>query len=76
MDQQETIAKLKEKGIFTNYGAQCIPAMKYYSEKYKHDIRAEFPHAWEAFTQGLALPIHTFLTDEEIDYIIDQINEL
>lgn len=56
-DRDQIIAKLKNRGIGTNYGAQCIPSQTYYAEKYALDCQKEFPNALKAFEKGLALPM-------------------
>ena len=65
---------LKDNGIMTNYGAQCIPAMTYYKIKYKHQCKAEFPNALEAYSCGLAIPLYSQLKEEQIQFISKTIN--
>jgi dTDP-4-amino-4,6-dideoxygalactose transaminase len=48
---------LRERQIFLNYGAQCIPFTKFYHEKYKYNVKVEFPNAYNAFKNGLCLPL-------------------
>lgn len=74
--RDELIIKLKEKNIGVNYGAQCIPYMKAYREKYNHNCETLFPNALKAFQQGLALPIYDLVTKEQINYISTTINNL
>lgn len=76
MDRQRAIHLLREKRIGTNYGAQCIPAQKYYLHKYKFDSSAQFPNAWKAFRQGLAIPLYERLTEEDVHYIAKTLNSL
>lgn len=75
-DRAEVIEELKSQGISTNYGAQCIPSMKYYVEKYDLDCELNFPNALVGYQQGLALPLHSRLTDEEVSHVIAAINQL
>lgn len=70
------IGNLKENNIGSNYGAQCIPAQKYYQNKYKLDCERLYPNAMLAFRQGLAIPIYEKLTEENIGYIVQQLNKL
>ncbi len=65
IDRDAFIQKLKEKGIGTNFGAQCIPYQTYYREEYNLDCEQLFPNALHAFKQGLALPLYEKL--EEVD---------
>lgn len=76
LNRDETIKHLKSQGIGTNYGAQCIPDMKYYREKYNLDCQQNFPNALAAYKQGLALPLHSQMTDDEISYVIAAVNQL
>lgn len=76
LDRDETIKHLKSQGIGTNYGAQCIPAMAYYSEKYHLDCQQNFPNALVAYKQGLALPLHSRMTDAEVSHVIAAVNQL
>lgn len=66
---------LSKNGIMSNYGAQCIPAMTYYKNKYEHYSESEFPNAFEAYTCGLAIPLFTQLKEEEVQYISQTINK-
>ena len=68
-DRDQLIAKLKRRGIETNYGAQCIPAQVYYQEKYGLDCERLFPNAMRAFKCGLSLPLYEKLTEEEIRFV-------
>jgi perosamine synthetase len=74
-DRDALIVRLREKGIGTNYGAQCIPAQKYYEQKYDLDYIAEFPNSYKAYKKGLAIPVYEKLTTEQIQYISKVINE-
>lgn len=76
MDQQSVIQLLKEKNIGTNYGAQCIPAMEFYNNKYGEDAPALYPHAYRAYRKGLALPLYERLTEQQVLYIAQTINQL
>lgn len=66
---------LKENGIMTNYGAQCIPSMTYYKEKYCHYSEIEFTNAYEAYTCGLALPLYGRLKEGQIQFIARILNK-
>ena len=70
------ITKLKECNIGSNYGAQCIPAMTYYQRKYNYNCADFFPNALLAYEQGLAIPMHDSLSEEEIMYVSIELNKL
>lgn len=76
LKQAETIAKLREKGIGTNYGAQCMPLQTYFQQKYSHDVSVEFPNSLVAYSQGLAIPLYEKLNNDQITYIINTLNSL
>lgn len=68
------IVHLRQFGVMSNYGAQCIPAMTYYRNKYGEFRWRDFPNAYSAFTCGLAVPIYEKLTDNQVYKIIKTIN--
>ena len=74
--QKEMITKLKDANIGANYGAQCIPAQTYFRNKYKMDSEKLFPNSFKAYTKGLAIPLYERLTNEDILYISQTINQL
>lgn len=76
LDQRQVMQLLKEKNIGSNYGAQCIPAQKYYLHKYGYDSSCKFPIAYKAFTKGLAIPLYERLTELQVLYIAQIINQL
>lgn len=70
------IENLKTKGIGTNYGAQCIPAQKFYQNKYHLNCTELFPNAMKAYSQGLAIPIYEKLTKEQLGYISQELSKI
>jgi perosamine synthetase len=74
--QNEAIEKLKLDGVSANYGAQCIPEVIYYKNKYKHISAVDFPNAFKAFEQGLVIPLYPQMQNEEINRVIAAINKL
>jgi perosamine synthetase len=76
VNRDNLILQLKENGIGTNYGAQCIPAQRYYSNKYDLNSEVDFPNALRAYKKGLALPIYEKLSLEDIHYISETINKI
>jgi perosamine synthetase len=49
---------LRDNGVGTNYGAQCMPSQKYYIDKYNLDCEKHYPQALRAYKQGLVLPLY------------------
>lgn len=74
--QQDAIQILKENGIGSNYGAQCIPHMDFYQNKYHLNSATLFPNAYNAWQNGLVIPLYPQLTQQEIQYIINTLNQL
>lgn len=76
LNRDALILNLKNQGIGTNYGAQCIPAQLFYKKKYNLDSVKLFPNSMVAYTQGLAIPLYEKLNEADISYISDKINQL
>lgn len=76
INRDELIDNLKAKNIGVNYGAQCMPYMTSFKQKYNLDCERLFPNALRAYKQGLALPIYDLVTREQIEYIITTLNTL
>jgi len=76
LDQDTVINFLKENGIGTNYGAQCIPGQTFYQKKYSFNAQQAFPNAYHAYTKGLAIPMYEKLTTDDALKISDLINQL
>jgi perosamine synthetase len=70
------IEDLKKIGIGSNYGAQCIPAQKFYQEKYNIECLKHFPNALRAYKQGLALPLYERINNTEIIRVSTQLKKL
>lgn len=76
LNQKQVIQYLNEQNIGSNYGAQCIPAQKFYQIKYQLNSEELFPNAFRAYTKGIAIPLYEKLDEKQINYIIKIINEL
>ena len=68
--RNEAIIRMAENGITTNVHYKPLPMMTAYKQL-GFDI-ANFPNAYAYFVNEITLPLHTRLTDEEVDYIIEQ----
>ncbi len=75
-DRDALINKLKEKGIGTNYGAQCMPFQKYYQQKYQLNCTTHFPNAMKAYQQGLVLPLYGKMDEDDVEYVAETLNAL
>ena len=69
----EIIIKMAEKGIACNVHYKPLPMMTGY-KNLGFDIK-DYPNAYNQFVNEITLPLHTRLTDEEIDYIIECFTE-
>ena len=67
--RRDIILKLAESGVNTNVHYKPLPMMTAYKEL-GWDIK-DFPNAYGQFENEITLPIHTCLTDEEVDYVIE-----
>lgn len=67
--RQEIIVKMAEQGIATNVHYKPLPMMTAY-KNLGFDI-TDYPNAYARFTNEITLPLHTCLTDEEVQYVID-----
>lgn len=68
-ERQEIIVKMAEAGIATNVHYKPLPMMTAY-KNLGFDIK-DYPNAYKRFVNEITLPLHTCLTDEEIEYIIE-----
>lgn len=67
--RNEFIIKMAEKGIATNVHYKPLPMMTAYKNM-GFDIK-DYPNAFNQYQNEVTLPLHTSLTDEDVDYIID-----
>lgn len=70
-DQQrrEIIIKMAEAGVACNVHYKPLPMHTAY-KKLGFDIK-DFPNAYAHYENEITLPMHTKLTDEEVEYVID-----
>ena len=73
IDQHSFLNYLKGQGVGANYGAQCIPVQDHYKRKYGYE-KSDFPNSYAAFSKGVALPMYDLMTDKEVSYVIETIN--
>ena len=72
--RQEIIVKMAEAGIATNVHYKPLPMMTAY-KKLGFDIK-DYPNAYKQFENEITLPLHTKLTDEEVEYVIEKYCEI
>lgn len=66
--RQEIIVKMAEAGIACNVHYKPLPMMTAY-RNLGFDIK-DYPNAYERFINEITLPLHTCLTDEQVEYVI------
>lgn len=67
--RQEIIVKMAEAGIACNVHYKPLPMMTAY-KNLGFDIK-DYPNSYKRFVNEITLPLHTKLSDEEVEYIID-----
>lgn len=73
-ERNEIINKLAEEGIATNVHYKPLPMMTAY-KNLGYDIK-DYLNAYNLYVNEITLPLHTLLTDEEVDYIIKKVREV
>lgn len=66
---------LKERGVATGLNYIPLHLLSYYKNKYSMKITA-FPNALNNYQQILSLPIYAGLSDDDINYVCDQVIEV
>ncbi len=67
------ITKMAERGVATNVHYKPLPMLSAY-KKLGFSIE-DYPNAYELFANEITLPLHTKLTDEEVEYVIKMFKE-
>ncbi|HFU4497085.1 TPA: DegT/DnrJ/EryC1/StrS family aminotransferase [Streptococcus suis] len=68
------IIQLAERGIATNVHYKPLPMMTAYKQL-GWDIK-NFPNAYSYYENLISLPLHTRLSDEDIEYVIENFREV
>jgi perosamine synthetase len=76
INRNEVIIKMKENGVGTNYGAQCMPYQTFFKNKYELDSNRLFPNAMRAYNQGLALPCYDRMSEDDAHQVVDVLNSI
>ena len=67
-ERREVIVKMAERGIACNVHYKPLPMMTAY-KTLGFDIK-NYPNAYHLFENEVTLPLHTKLTDEDVEYVI------
>jgi len=67
--RNEIIIKMAERGVACNVHYKPLPMMTAY-KNLGFDIK-DYPNAYARFVNEITLPLHTLLSDEDVEYVID-----
>ena len=71
VEQRNTIIeKMAERGVATNVHYKPLPMMTAYGK----DCSA-YPNAYDYYHNLITLPLHTLLTDNDVDYVVECLRE-
>lgn len=73
-ERNSVIVKMAERGISTNVHYKPLPMMTAY-RNIGFDIK-DFPNAYKQYACEITLPLHTRLTDEQIDFVVSNFVEI
>lgn len=75
VDQRnELIVRMAERGIACNVHYKPLPMMTAYKAM-GFDIK-DYPNAYNQYRNEVSLPLHTRLTDDDVNYVIDNFKEI
>lgn len=73
-ETNKVIEMMAERGIATNVHYKPLPMMTAY-KKLGFDIK-DFPNAFHMFENEITLPLNTKMTDEDLEYVIENFVEI
>ena len=73
-ERRAVIVKMAERGIACNVHYKPLPMMTAY-KALGFDIK-NYPNAYHLFENEITLPLHTRLTDEDVEYVINNYVEI
>lgn len=72
--RNEIIIKMAERGVACNVHYKPLPMHTAY-KNLGFDIK-DYPNAYAQFVNEISLPLHTCLTDEQVEYVIENYTEI
>ena len=72
--RREIIIKLAERGVSTNVHYKPLPMMTAYMAM-GWDIK-DFPNAYHYYENLITLPLHTKLTNEDVEYVVEKFRDV
>ena len=73
-ERREIIIKLAERGVNTNVHYKPLPMMTAYKAM-GWDIK-DFPNSYAYYENLITLPLHTKLSDEDVEYVVENYKEV
>ena len=73
-ETNRVIEMMAERGIATNVHYKPLPMMTAY-KALGFDIK-DYPNAYNLFENEITLPLHTRLSDEDVEYVISNFNDV
>lgn len=70
-ERNEIITKLAERGVPTNVHYKPLPMMTAYGKDC-----SDYPNAYDYYHNLITLPLHTRLSDEDVEFITDNLKSL
>lgn len=68
-ERGEVIRNMSEHGVSVNVHYKPLPMMTAY-KAYGYDIK-NFPNAYDYYHNEITLPLHTLLTDDDVEYVCE-----
>lgn len=72
--RNEIITKMAEQGVATNVHYKPLPMHTAY-KKLGFDIK-DYPNAYRQYANEITLPLHTCLSDEDVEYVIKSYTDI
>ncbi len=71
--RNDVITKMAEKGVSSNVHYKPLPMHSAYKNLgFKME---DYPNAFDMYRNEITLPLHTLLTDEDIEYVVGRLKE-
>lgn len=72
--RNEVIKKLAELGVATNVHYKPLPMLTAY-KNLGFEIK-DYPNAFDMYKNEITLPLNTVMTEEQVNYVIEKLNEI
>lgn len=73
-ERREIVTKMAERGVATNVHYKPLPMMTAYKAM-GWDVK-NFPNAYDYYSNLITLPLHTKLSDDDVEYVINNFKEV